>query len=1216
MSKRLFTTPRAWSLRLLLGAMMAACLVMSAAWHQRGPRDGAVRPAREAAVGAARDESRAVQQSASPKLEGRAAQAYMEKPGDGQSLMAAVEATHFGLKWEEHAPFAAQGGGGYLGMSHDQNLNVWFDEDGVTVHPTLAEKDRDKAWRLGFRLKSYGYGVRQTAAAPIVSHQARENRMEYERGGEGARARVVEWYENKSVGIEQGFTFPSRLERGADVSADEPLRLVVAVTGDLRARAKEDGQTVELSKKSGESVLSYSKLTALDADGKQFAARMETNASGDEIALVVEDAGANYPLVIDPITASFEQDLDPAADRQTDARFGFAVAIDGDRAVVGAWRFDTTTNLDAGQAYLFIRSGSTWSYYVNLPPFDSGSAKCGWSVAIRGELVAYGCPGANSNTGRAILYDNATISFKNIAPTNAPAAGDQYGYSVALGGNMVHVGAPTEGSTDTGAVYGFTRNNDGSLQFNYALGGAGVNEQMGASVAADGSNLVVVGAPGFQSGKGKAVFFPGLPTVTVELFANDGQAGDNFGDSVDISGNTAVVGANGDDDVATDAGAAYVFVRAANGTWSQQQKLTASDGRANDHFSIHAVAIEGNMIVVGADEWDAVTSGDNAGAVYIFTRTGTVWTLQEALYSLPANNYGIGVGLSGNTLIVGARGAPNFGTGSAGSARVYRLSCTPPSDSHAVFVFTGESITACPGASLFLSSGHENGAGGVTYQWRKNGVNVLGETGQSFSKSPTEAGVYDVVISNSCGSEISSPATLAFHTRSINPTSQNFSASGSNGIVNVTSTGTCSYTATSNASWITITSGTPGTAPGTVNFTVAANSGTSSRSGTLTIAGQTFTVTQDGTAPAANTFQFSQSSSTVGEGAGSATITVTRAGDLSAAATVEYATTDGAATDRGDYNTTIGRLRFAAGESSKTFAVLVNDDAYAEGAESLNLMLANPSGGPALGTPAVASLSITDNDAVTSASNPIDTTAFYVRQHYVDFFSREPDAGGLAFWSGGIDSCGADAGCREVKRIDTSAAFFLSIEFQETGFLVHRIYRAAFNRLPRYREFVRDSQEIGRGVVVGQTGWEAQLEANKAAFVSEFAGRADFAATYGGMSNAQYVDALNVNAGGSLSQGERDALVAGLNASTETRATVLRKTAEDADLRARETSPAFVLMQYFGYLRRNPDDTPDTDFSGYNFWLGKLNSFGGDYRRAEMVKAFIQSTEYRKRFGQ
>ena len=120
------------------------------------------------------------------------------------------------------------------------------------------------------------------------------------------------------------------------------------------------------------------------------------------------------------------------------------------------------------------------------------------------------------------------------------------------------------------------------------------------------------------------------------------------------------------------------------------------------------------------------------------------------------------------------------------------------------------------------------------------------------------------------------------------------------------------------------------------------------------------------------------------------------------------------------------------------------------------------------------------------------------------------------------------------------------------------------------------------------------------------------------MAPAEFVDALNANAGGSLSQDERDALVAELTANNNGggRASVLRKVADDADLKAAHFNRAFVLMQYFGYLRRDPNAAPDTNFDGYNFWLSKLNEFGGNYIDAEMVKAFISSDEYRRRFGQ
>jgi hypothetical protein len=133
--------------------------------------------------------------------------------------------------------------------------------------------------------------------------------------------------------------------------------------------------------------------------------------------------------------------------------------------------------------------------------------------------------------------------------------------------------------------------------------------------------------------------------------------------------------------------------------------------------------------------------------------------------------------------------------------------------------------------------------------------------------------------------------------------------------------------------------------------------------------------------------------------------------------------------------------------------------------------------------------------------------------------------------------------------------------------------------------------------------------------VTNFAGRSDFIAIYGGLSNEQYVDALNANSGASLLVPERNALIAGLNDATETRATVLRKLNENAAFTEREFNRAFVLMQYFGYLRRNPNDAPDADYTGYEFWLTKLNQFNGNYINAEMVKAFITSIEYRQRFG-
>ena len=153
-------------------------------------------------------------------------------------------------------------------------------------------------------------------------------------------------------------------------------------------------------------------------------------------------------------------------------------------------------------------------------------------------------------------------------------------------------------------------------------------------------------------------------------------------------------------------------------------------------------------------------------------------------------------------------------------------------------------------------------------------------------------------------------------------------------------------------------------------------------------------------------------------------------------------------------------------------------------------------------------------------------------------------------------------------------------------------------------------------MIVGQAGWQQVLENNKRTFTQSFVLTQRFMAAYpANMTPAQFVDALNANAGGALSPSERNQLINELDSGAKSRAQVLRAVAEDPDLHAAEVNRAFVLMQYFGYLRRNPDDSPDSDHTGYEFWLDKLNDFNGNYIQAEMVKAFIDSIEYRKRFG-
>jgi hypothetical protein len=393
-----------------------------------------------------------------------------------------------------------------------------------------------------------------------------------------------------------------------------------------------------------------------------------------------------------------------------------------------------------------------------------------------------------------------------------------------------------------------------------------------------------------------------------------------------------------------------------------------------------------------------------------------------------------------------------------------------------------------------------------------------------------------------------------------------------------------------------------------------------------------YTLSLAGTVPPASDVQFAATSLSATEGTDrSVVVNVTRTGVTTGETFVSFATADGTTNERRDYTIALGRLRFAAGETNKSFEVVITDDAFAEGPETFSITLSNPVGAT-LGAQSTATVTITSNDANNGPSPVRDAsfnTEFFVRQHYADFLNRVPDAGGLQFWIDNIESCGANQQCREVRKVDTSAAFFLSIEFQETGFLAYRAHKAAFGNLAgkpvpvTLRNFLSDSRQIGDGVVVGTPGWPELLEANKVAYFNEFVTRANFIAVNPlSLTAAEYVDGLFARAGVTPTPTERqNAITAFGGGGTAGRAAALRSVAESQTLRAAETNKAFVLMQYFGYLRRNPDDAdfqgnPDPNFLGYSFWLQKLNQFNGNFVDAEMVKAFIQSIEYGDRFGQ
>ncbi|MGA9997225.1 MAG: hypothetical protein WBP93_17535 [Pyrinomonadaceae bacterium] len=258
-------------------------------------------------------------------------------------------------------------------------------------------------------------------------------------------------------------------------------------------------------------------------------------------------------------------------------------------------------------------------------------------------------------------------------------------------------------------------------------------------------------------------------------------------------------------------------------------------------------------------------------------------------------------------------------------------------------------------------------------------------------------------------------------------------------------------------------------------------------------------------------------------------------------------------------------------------------------------------------SPGVQSFSLlgnkTDADFTANATavvgNPLETHDFFIRQNYLDFMGREPDQGGLDFWGDKIKACGSDSACILRERINISAEFFMSQEFQDTGSYVYRMYRASFGAHPTYAQFTPD-----RARVIGGSG----LEQSKQQFADEWVTRSRFLQAYpSGMTEQEFINKLFDTAGLVPFIAERQAFINSMQ-SGQTRAQIVRGVAELGAFKAREYNSGFVLMQYFGYLRRDPDQ------GGYDFWLNVLdNREPNNYRG--MVCSFLTSAEYQQRFS-
>jgi uncharacterized repeat protein (TIGR01451 family) len=558
-------------------------------------------------------------------------------------------------EYQRHRHGAFPIGGGYRARNWEQQFVAHFDGRGFEAIPD------EGSWRWGLRLESYGFRGRELEVAKRAQVSTNVERVSYRWD-----AGIEEWFINNELGLEHGFTIGSR-PRGAG-----PLRLHLAVLGSLHGGGS--GTGIRFTDALGTERITYAGLTVTDARGRKLQARMAMEAGG--LRIEVDESGARYPITIDPLV---QQAYLKASNNHAFLGFGWeAVAIDGDTVVVGdpgesskatgvnGDQSDTSA-VQAGAAYVFIRSGTTWTQQAYLKAINTQSgAWFGKAVSVSGDSIVVGAynqgqitqgvnPPATPVVPNPAPFSGAAYTFLRTGSAWSPEAyikasntrdivgiGANFGNSVAISGDTMAIGAPHEDNsavginnnqslgvqTFSGAVYLYGRVAGLWTQQAYVKGPVNKSQLFGSSVAVSG-NTVVVGAP----------------------FENSGSSG-TAGDPLSTS--------------SSQSGAAYVYLDTGGGQWVLQQYLKASNNDANDQFG-SAVAISGDTLAVTAVNESSNATGVNgnqldnsasqSGAVYVFQRAGAAWGQQAYI---KASNTGTGdmlgtsVGISGDMLVAGA----------------------------------------------------------------------------------------------------------------------------------------------------------------------------------------------------------------------------------------------------------------------------------------------------------------------------------------------------------------------------------------------------------------------------------------------------------------------------------------------------------------------------------------------------------------------------------
>ena len=632
---------------------------------------------------------------------------------DWQSIQAVWQAGQHAVHADSDQP------GTWTARNAGQQWTTRFDGRGFDTQPAGEQ------WRWGLVLQRWGFAGAEQPVTGTATVSSDGQRIDY-RWSDA----LEEWYINDGRGLEHGYTVHQRPQGMGD-----QLRFELSVHGDLRPQIGDGGRDVRFMDAQGSAALSYSELKVWDADGALLDATFEPLTDG--FALAVNTANARYPITIDPLA---QQAYLKASNTGANDWFGHSVAVSGDTVVVGAPNeYSSTTGVNtvpnegapySGAVYVFVRSGGGWSQQAYLKASNTGANDYfGTSVSVFGDTVVVGASGEDSST---------------------------------TGVNTT----PNEAASRSGAAYVFVRSgNDWSQQAYLKANNTGEDDLFGTSVAASG-NTIVVGAQwedssttGVNSVPDELATHSGAAYVFVRsgndwsqqayLKASNTGAWDAFGKSVEVSGDTVVVGATEEDSSTTgvnttpnedapDSGAAYVFVRSTGG-WIQQAYLKASNTGPDDNFGT-SVAVSGDIVAVGAWGEDSSTTGVNSvpdegandsGAAYVFVRSTGGWIQQVYLKASNTgtdDNFGMSVAVSGDTVVVGAPLEDSSTTG------VNRVPDEGATDSGAAYMFVRSGGGWSQQAYLKASNTGSNDYFGESVAVSDDTV-VLGASGEASSTS-------------------------------------------------------------------------------------------------------------------------------------------------------------------------------------------------------------------------------------------------------------------------------------------------------------------------------------------------------------------------------------------------------------------------------------------------------------------------------------------------